>query len=160
MTYGISWLHHFNLLQMLCNLPRQFFLTSFEMWHTTSSLETDVWISWRIFEQYSSCCNNKTTSGKAEESSRTGLRPSKPPMLSLLGTISPEVKWPGYEAAHSLSSSAEIKDKWSYIFSPPCDFMICKTNLYVLCVHSKNCMWLCLPITLHAWVFVITLPMK
>jgi hypothetical protein len=42
--------------------------------------------------------------------SRTALWPTQPPMQWVRGALSPEVKWSGREADHSLPSSAEVKE--------------------------------------------------
>jgi hypothetical protein len=40
---------------------------------------------------------------------RPALGPTKPPVQRAPGALSPEVKWPGREADHSPTSSAEVK---------------------------------------------------
>jgi hypothetical protein len=51
--------------------------------------------------------------------SRTVLGPIQPPIEWVLGAFSLGVKRPGREAAHSPPSSAEVKNAWSYISTPP-----------------------------------------
>jgi hypothetical protein len=51
--------------------------------------------------------------------SRTALGPAKPPIQWVPGALSLGVKSPGREADHSPVSSAEVKNAWSYIFTPP-----------------------------------------
>jgi len=41
------------------------------------------------------------------------------------GALSPGVKRPGHEANNSPSPSAEVKNAWSYAFTPPYVFMVC-----------------------------------
>jgi hypothetical protein len=41
----------------------------------------------------------------------------------VLGTLSPEMKWLECEADPSHPSSAEVKNAWSYTFTPPYIFM-------------------------------------
>jgi hypothetical protein len=51
--------------------------------------------------------------------SRTALRPSQPPIQWVPGVLSLGVKRPGREADHSSTSSAEVKNAWSYTFTFP-----------------------------------------
>jgi hypothetical protein len=51
--------------------------------------------------------------------SGTALRPTQPPIQWVPGTLSLGVKRPGLEADHSPPSSAEVKNAWSYTFTPP-----------------------------------------
>jgi hypothetical protein len=50
------------------------------------------------------------------------------PMVT--GALSPEVKRPGREADHSLPFSAEVKNAWSYISTPPYVFTACSLAKY------------------------------
>jgi hypothetical protein len=50
---------------------------------------------------------------------RMALGPIPPPVQWVPGALSLEVKWPGREADHSLLSSAEVKNEWSYTSTPP-----------------------------------------
>jgi hypothetical protein len=53
----------------------------------------------------------------------TAFRPSlgstQPPIQCVPGNVSPAVKQPKREADHSLLSSAEVKNAWSYTSTPP-----------------------------------------
>jgi hypothetical protein len=51
--------------------------------------------------------------------SRTALGPTQPPIQWVPGGLSLGVKRPGREADHSPPSSAEVKNAWSYTFTPP-----------------------------------------
>jgi hypothetical protein len=51
--------------------------------------------------------------------SRTAMGPTQPPIQWVPGALSLGVKWPGQEADHSLPSSAEDKNVWSYTSTPP-----------------------------------------
>jgi hypothetical protein len=51
--------------------------------------------------------------------SRTALGPSQPPIQWVPGALSLGVKRPGCESDHSPPSSAEVKNAWSYISTPP-----------------------------------------
>jgi hypothetical protein len=51
--------------------------------------------------------------------SRTALGPTQRPMQWVPWALSLEVKRPGREADHSLPSSAEVKNAWSYTSIPP-----------------------------------------
>jgi hypothetical protein len=51
--------------------------------------------------------------------SRTVLGPTQPPIQWAPGALSLGVKLPGREADHSPSSSAEVKNAWSYTSTPP-----------------------------------------
>jgi hypothetical protein len=51
--------------------------------------------------------------------SRTALGPTQPPIQWVPWTLSLGVKRPGLEADHSLPSSAEVKNDWSYTSTPP-----------------------------------------
>jgi hypothetical protein len=55
--------------------------------------------------------------------SRTALRPTQPPTLWVPGALSLGVKRPGRQTDHSPSSSAEIKNVWSYTSTPQYVFM-------------------------------------
>jgi hypothetical protein len=55
--------------------------------------------------------------------SRTALGPTQPPIQWIPGTLSLGVKRQGREADHSLPSSAEVKNAWSYTFTPQYVFM-------------------------------------
>jgi hypothetical protein len=46
--------------------------------------------------------------------SRQALEPTQPPIQWVPRALSLGIKWPGREADHSLPSSAEIKNAWSY----------------------------------------------
>jgi hypothetical protein len=50
---------------------------------------------------------------------RMALVPTQPPIQWVPGALSLEVKLPGREADHSPPSSAEVKNAWSYISTPP-----------------------------------------
>jgi hypothetical protein len=50
---------------------------------------------------------------------RPSLGPTQPPIQWIQGVLPLGVKWPGREADHSPPSSAEVKNAWSYIFTPP-----------------------------------------
>jgi hypothetical protein len=51
--------------------------------------------------------------------SRLALRPMQPPVQWVPGALSQGVKRPGIEADHSSPPSAEVKNAWSYISTPP-----------------------------------------
>jgi len=51
--------------------------------------------------------------------SRPAQRPTQPPVQWILRVHSLEVKQLGHEADHSLLPSAEVKNVWSYTFTPP-----------------------------------------
>jgi hypothetical protein len=55
--------------------------------------------------------------------SLTALGPTQPPVQGVPGALSLGVKWPGREADHSLLSSAEVKNAWSYTSIPQYVFM-------------------------------------
>jgi hypothetical protein len=50
--------------------------------------------------------------------SRLALGPNQPP-----NQLTPEPGCPGHETDHALPSSAEVKNAWSYAFTPPYAFM-------------------------------------
>jgi hypothetical protein len=50
---------------------------------------------------------------------KCGLGPTQPPILWVPGALSLGVKQLGREADHSLLSSAEVNDAWSYTSTPP-----------------------------------------
>jgi hypothetical protein len=52
--------------------------------------------------------------------SRPALKPTQPPIQWVTGAISQGVKRPGRESGHSPPSSAEVKNAWSYTYTPPC----------------------------------------
>jgi hypothetical protein len=51
--------------------------------------------------------------------SRPALWSTQPRIQWVTGALSVGVKWPGREADHSLPSSAEVKNAWSYTSTPP-----------------------------------------
>jgi hypothetical protein len=53
---------------------------------------------------------------------RTALGPTQPPIQWVPAAFSLGVKRPGREADHSASSSAEVKNAWTYTFTPPIRF--------------------------------------
>jgi hypothetical protein len=55
--------------------------------------------------------------------SRPVLGPTKPPIQRTTGALSLEKMPPGSEADHSNSSSAEVKNAWSYTSVPQYDFI-------------------------------------
>jgi hypothetical protein len=55
--------------------------------------------------------------------SRTVLGPTQPPIQWVPGALSLGVKRPRREADHSSPSSAEVKNAWSYTFTPHYVFM-------------------------------------
>jgi hypothetical protein len=55
--------------------------------------------------------------------SRTPLRPTQPPIQWEPGVLSLGVKRPGRKADHSLPSTAEVKNAWSYTSIPQYTFM-------------------------------------
>jgi hypothetical protein len=51
------------------------------------------------------------------------------------------IMWPGHEAGHSPTSTAKVRNEWSYIFTPPYAFTLC-TGLHIslyLCLNKYNC---------------------
>jgi hypothetical protein len=57
------------------------------------------------------------------------LEPTQAPVQSLSEALSPSLKRPGREADHSLPSSADIKNTWSYTSTPSYAFMVgCLVN--------------------------------
>jgi hypothetical protein len=66
--------------------------------------------------------------------SRTALGPTQPPIQWVPGVPSLEVKRPGREADHSPTSSAEVKNAWSYTSTPLYVFMA-----WCLVKHRDNC---------------------
>jgi hypothetical protein len=55
--------------------------------------------------------------------SRPALGPIQPPIQLVPGIVSPRAKRSGREANHSPSSSAEVKNAWSYTSAPQYFFM-------------------------------------
>jgi hypothetical protein len=55
--------------------------------------------------------------------SRAVLGPIQPPIQWVPGALSPRVKQVGREGDHSLPSSVEVKNAWSYTSTPPYVFM-------------------------------------
>jgi len=51
--------------------------------------------------------------------SRPALDPTQPVIQRVPGVLSPAVKRSGREADHSPPSSAEVKNAWSYNYTPP-----------------------------------------
>jgi hypothetical protein len=57
--------------------------------------------------------------GPIPAASRTAMAPTQPPLQGVPESLSLGVKRPGREADHSLPSSAEIKNAWSYTSTFP-----------------------------------------
>jgi hypothetical protein len=55
--------------------------------------------------------------------SRPALWPTQTPIQWVPGILSLGVKWPEIECDNSLTSSAEVKNEWSYTSTPPHGFM-------------------------------------
>jgi len=55
--------------------------------------------------------------------SRPALGPTQPPIIWVLGALTLGVKQPGHKSDRSLPSNAEVKNAWSYTFTPPYIFM-------------------------------------
>jgi hypothetical protein len=55
--------------------------------------------------------------------STPALGPTQPPIQWVPVVLSLGVKRPGHESGHSLPSSAEVKNAWSYTSPPQCVFM-------------------------------------
>jgi hypothetical protein len=55
--------------------------------------------------------------------STPALGPTQPPVQWVTGALSLGIKWPGHEAEHTLPSSAEVKNVWSCISTPPYVFL-------------------------------------
>jgi hypothetical protein len=49
---------------------------------------------------------------------RLALGPTQLPIQCVLEAVSLGVKWPGRETDHSSPSSAEVKNAWSYTYTP------------------------------------------
>jgi hypothetical protein len=79
-----------------------------------------------------------------------------------LGDLSPGVKWLGHEVHQSTPSTAEVKNEWSYISTPPYTFMawtaLTLTVLYLHSIHFTHKLYsgmagfLILPPRLSLWV--------
>jgi hypothetical protein len=50
--------------------------------------------------------------------SKTTLEPTQPPIQWLPGALSPRIKRPGREVNHTPPPSAEVKNGWSYTYTP------------------------------------------
>jgi hypothetical protein len=55
---------------------------------------------------------------------RTALGPTQPPIQRVPGAVSLGVKWPEREADHLPTSSAEVKNAWSYNSTPKYAFTV------------------------------------
>jgi hypothetical protein len=47
------------------------------------------------------------------------LKLTQLPIQQVAKALSLGVKWPGHEAEHSQPSSAQVKNEWSYVSTPP-----------------------------------------
>jgi hypothetical protein len=117
--------------------------------------------------------------------SRPDLRITQPPMIWILGALSPGVKWLGHETDHSPPNSAKVKKTWIYTSTPPHtsswrSASSVKHRNYFIIIHIFNIIFLsthmfsdflfftCLPttvlylflhnLTLHEFVFLSTFP--
>jgi len=70
--------------------------------------------------------------------SRLALGPTQPPIQWVTGALSLGVKRPGRKADHSLPSSTEVKNAWSYTSTPPYVFMVLQTALRFPSVWSTE----------------------
>jgi hypothetical protein len=61
------------------------------------------------------------------------MGPTQPPIQWVPGALSLGVKRPGLEADHSSPSSADVKNAWSYTFTPQYVFMA-----WCLVKHGDN----------------------
>ena len=62
------------------------------------------------------------------------------PILWVLRSVSPEVKRLGREADHSLPSTTEVRNKWSYNPTPSFDIVTSvPTSLLLSCSLRMNC---------------------
>jgi hypothetical protein len=75
---------------------------------------------------------------------QTALEQTQPPIQSIPGALSLGVKRPGREAYHSLLSSAEVKNVWSYTSTLQYVFMA-----WCLVKHRDN--FTCLPFIHYIW---------
>jgi hypothetical protein len=66
--------------------------------------------------------------------SRTALGPTQSPSQWVAGDLSLGVKQPEREADHSSPYSAEVKNAWSYTYTPQYAFMV-----WCLVKHRDNC---------------------
>jgi hypothetical protein len=55
---------------------------------------------------------------------RPALGPTQPPIIWVLGALSPGVKRPGREVDYSPPASAKVKKMWLYTSTPPYVFMV------------------------------------
>jgi hypothetical protein len=78
--------------------------------------------------------------------SELALGPTQPSIQRVPGTPSPGVKRPGRENSHLSPASAQIKNAWSYISTPPYAFI-------TLCLITKE-------IRLHGMVISLTSDLK
>jgi hypothetical protein len=74
--------------------------------------------------------------------SRTALWPTQPLIQWVPGALSLGVKRPGGEADHSHPSSTEVKNEWSYTFTPQYVFMA-----WCLVKHRDNFTFTILPLS-------------
>jgi hypothetical protein len=98
------------------------------------------------------------------------------PRLALgAGVLSKGVKWLGHKVNHSGPSSAEVRNEWGYVSTPPiCLYGMDRKNLLFRCVHKiakSNCLFchVCLSMYLHGttplpldwiWIFFQNLSRK
>jgi hypothetical protein len=61
------------------------------------------------------------------------LGPTQPPIQCVSEELSLGIKRPGRESDHSLQSSAEVKNAWSYTSTPPYVFLV-----WDFVKHSNN----------------------
>jgi hypothetical protein len=69
---------------------------------------------------------------------RPSLWPTQPPIQWVPGALSPRVRRPGCETAHSLPSSAEVKNVWSYSFIFPFVFVAWYLINYYLWINNSR----------------------
>ena len=67
------------------------------------------------------------------KASSPAMRPTKPPIQWILKYLFPGIECVGHKADHSLLSDVEVKNAWTYTFTPLCAFIVCTgTSLSLL----------------------------
>jgi hypothetical protein len=131
LQFLIIWIILIYVLQVTSAQNCCFLLLNKYRWFKGSVLILYSVILWTVIRLRAGRPRNlRSIPGKADiflipTSPRLALRPTQPPIQRVLRFLLPGVKRPGHEVEHSPLCSAEIKNTWSYTFTPTHVFLSC-----------------------------------
>jgi hypothetical protein len=86
---------------------------------------------------------------------RPALESSQPPIQWVLVALSLGIKRLRHEADHLPLSSIEVKNEWSYTFTPPCSIIVCTGIIWPLCLYKMLSVRDGYFLFRHPWALVI-----